>query len=149
MVQNPPENKENKPLLTNMDDPDIEPYVLFNYSIRSPQTKDSYFRRLRTFFEYAKIEGNSFRDKCNNFVELGHQYPNQAIKLIFEFLQFQKQRVDDKDITSGTLKNYQKTIKSFCEMADVLVPWKKSSEVYLEENDLQTIALQLWKRYKK
>lgn len=125
MSENPQEKKENNPILTNVDDHNIEPYVLFNYSIRSPQTKDSYFRRLRTFFEYAKIEGNSFREKCNNFVEWGHQYPNQAVKLIFEFLQFQKQRVERKDITSGTLKNYQKTIKSFCEMTDVLVPWKK------------------------
>src|SRR5690606_16894091 len=25
---------------------------------------------------------------------------------------------------SGTLKNYQKTIKSFCETTDVLIPWK-------------------------
>lgn len=29
---------------------EIEPFAIFDYSIRSPQTKDSYFRRLRTFF---------------------------------------------------------------------------------------------------
>jgi len=33
-----------------LDDDDIEPFTIFDYSIRSPQTKDSYFRRLRTFF---------------------------------------------------------------------------------------------------
>ena len=50
---------------------DIEPFTIFDYSIRSPQTKDSYFRRLRTFFEYSKIEGETFRDKCNRFAKKG------------------------------------------------------------------------------
>ena len=37
----------------------------------------------------------------------------------------QRQRVEQKEITSGTLRNYQKTIKSFCEATDVLIQWKK------------------------
>ncbi|MDN5867871.1 MAG: hypothetical protein L0H55_10800 [Candidatus Nitrosocosmicus sp.] len=49
------------------DDNSIETYFIFDYSIRSAQTKDSYFRRLRTFFQYSLIEGEDFRDKCNNF----------------------------------------------------------------------------------
>jgi hypothetical protein len=40
-------------------------------------------------------------------------------------LQRLKKRVENKEITSGTLKNYQKTIKSFCETTDILIPWKK------------------------
>ena len=37
----------------------------------------------------------------------------------------QRQRVEQKEITSGTLRNYQKTIKSFCEATDILIQWKK------------------------
>ena len=37
----------------------------------------------------------------------------------------QRQRVERKEITSGTLRNYQKTTKSFCETTDVLIQWKK------------------------
>jgi hypothetical protein len=37
----------------------------------------------------------------------------------------QRQRVERKEITSGTLRNYQKTIKSFCEAIDILIQWKK------------------------
>ncbi|CAN5772596.1 hypothetical protein BH23THE1_BH23THE1_09070 [soil metagenome] len=55
------------------DENSIEPYVIFDYSIRSAQTKDSYFRRLRTFFQYSFIEGESFRDKCNNFAIKGQK----------------------------------------------------------------------------
>jgi hypothetical protein len=106
-------------------DNDIEPFTIFDYSIRFAQTKDSYFRRLRTFFEYSKIEGKTFRDKCNIFAKKGQQNSAWAFKLILEFLQMQSQRVEQKEITSGTLRNYQKTIKSFCEATDVLIQWKK------------------------
>ncbi|CAN5772518.1 hypothetical protein BH23THE1_BH23THE1_09060 [soil metagenome] len=51
--------------------------------------------------------------------------PQWAFKLILNFIQFQKQRVVDKEIKSGTLRNHQKTIKSFCETTDILIPWKK------------------------
>ena len=30
-----------------------------------------------------------------------------------------------KEITGGTLRNSVKTIKTFCEVTDVLIPWKK------------------------
>jgi len=124
MSQNPKEKNENIKVLFNNDDYSIEPYVLFDYSIRSNQTRDSYFRRLKTFFNYSKVDGIDFREKCNNFA-IGRQYPNQALKLILDFLQFQKQRVELKEITSGTLKNYQKTLKSYCDTTDIVVPWKK------------------------
>lgn len=45
--------------------------------------------------------------------------------MILDFIQFQKQRVAKKEIKSGTLRNHQKTIKSFCETTDILIPWKK------------------------
>ena len=49
MIQTPKEKIENRHLFTNNEDFDIEPYDLFDYSIRSHQTRDSYFRRLKIF----------------------------------------------------------------------------------------------------
>ncbi len=128
--QNPLKSNEKSYFFDKNDDSDnknndIEPFIMFDYSIRSPQTKDSYFRRLRTFFEYSNIEGDTFRDKCNTFSKKGQEISNWALKLIVEFLQMQKLRVERKEITSGTLRNYQKTIKSFCEATDVLIQWEK------------------------
>ena len=40
-------------------------------------------------------------------------------------MQYQKERVDNKDITAGTLKNFVKSLKVFCEMADISITWKK------------------------
>jgi hypothetical protein len=109
----------------NEDENYIEPFVIFDYSIRSAQTKDTYFRRLRTFFQYSLIEGESFREKCNNFAIKGQRNPQWAFSLILQFIQYQKERVAKKEIKSGTLRNHQKTIKSFCEATDILIQWKK------------------------
>jgi hypothetical protein len=40
-------------------------------------------------------------------------------------LQLQKDRVENKEITAATLKNFIKSLKSFCDSADLDLPWKK------------------------
>jgi hypothetical protein len=39
---------------------------------------------------------------------------------ILKFIQFQKERVDKKEVTGATVRNYAKSIKLFCEMAQGL-----------------------------
>jgi hypothetical protein len=34
-------------------------------------------------------------------------------------------RVNRKEITAATLRKYVKSIKLFCDMADLQIPWKK------------------------
>jgi hypothetical protein len=55
-----------------------DPYILFEYTIRSPYTKESYFRRLRRFFNAISLEGPTFESRCNLFVQNGRQDPNWA-----------------------------------------------------------------------
>ena len=40
-------------------------------------------------------------------------------------MQFQKERVEKEEITGATLKNFIKSIKIFCDCADIDIPWKK------------------------
>jgi hypothetical protein len=47
------------------------------------------------------------------------------VNVIIQFLQYQKDRVNRKEITGSTLRNYVKVVKLFCEMDDLYVPWKK------------------------
>jgi hypothetical protein len=42
-----------------------------------------------------------------------------------EFVLQEKKRVEKKEITGGTLRNSVKTIKTFCEVTDIMIPWKK------------------------
>jgi hypothetical protein len=99
------------------------PYILFEYSIRSPYTKESYFRR--QFFDAISLRGTTFKSRCNLFAEKGKQDPSWAFNCILKFVLREKQRVENREITGGTLRNSVKTIKTFCEVTDILIPWKK------------------------
>jgi hypothetical protein len=59
------------------------------------------------------------------FADNGRQDPNWAFNSILKFILAEKQRVESKKITGGTLRNSVKTIKTFCEVTDVMIPWKK------------------------
>jgi integrase len=104
----------------------VDPYTLFVYGIRSPYTKESYFRRLRGFFDAINLDKDTtFRERCNTFVHKGRNHSNWAFNNIIRSLHYQKERVQSKEITAGTLHNYVKTIKMFCEVTDIVIPWKK------------------------
>jgi integrase len=99
---------------------------MFVYAIRSPYTKESYFRRLRRFFDGINFyEGETMNRRCNTFAYKGKNDSNWAFCNILKFLHFQKERVEKKEITASTLRNYVKTIKMFCEVTDIIIQWKK------------------------
>ena len=57
----------------------------------------------------------------------GREDPSWAFNYILRFIQSQKCRVDRKEITAGTSRNCVKVIKTFCEVTEVPIPWKKIS----------------------
>lgn len=57
----------------------------------------------------------------------GREDPSWAFNCILRFIQSQKCRVDRKEITAGTSRNCVKVIKTFCEVTEVPIPWKKIS----------------------
>jgi hypothetical protein len=63
--------------------------------------------------------------RCNSFGAYARNNPNLVFRNIIEFLQFQRERVERKEIVGATLKNFVKPIKLFCEMSDIAIPWKK------------------------
>ena len=44
---------------------------------------------------------------------------------LIKFINNQKQRVEKKEISEGTLCNYIKALKLFCSMNDIVINWKK------------------------
>jgi hypothetical protein len=118
-------NKDRNDTIRTAKETQFDPYIIFEYSIRSPYTKESYFRRLRRFFDAISLGGTTFESRCNFFAEKGKQDPNWAFNCVLKFVLREKQRVENREITGGTLRNSVKTIKTLCEVADVLIPWKK------------------------
>jgi len=81
---------------------------------------------LRRFFDAINFcEGETMDKRCNTFAYRGRNDSNWAFSNILKFLHFQKERVEKKEITASTLRNYVKTIKMFCEVTDVIIQWKK------------------------
>jgi len=110
----------------NESEEDNNAYSLFLYGVRSPVTRDYYLRRLRIFFNYIKLLPDQTMEKrCNSFAAYARNNPNLVFRNIIEFLQYQRERVERKEIVGATLKNFLKPLKLFCEMSDIPVPWKK------------------------
>ena len=117
-----------------------DPYSLFIYALKAPETKRKYVGHLITFFDF--VDGSTERQpnvrrrktteelmnlqqKAYSFVEKARKDNNWAFLRVLEFLQFQKDRIERKEIVAGTLKNYSKAIRLFCEMSEIEIPWRK------------------------
>jgi integrase len=53
------------------------------------------------------------------------QIPAYAFNSLLKFFQSKREQIDRKEKAIGTIRNYVKSIKLFCDMADVQVPWAK------------------------
>jgi integrase len=101
-----------------------DPYSLFIFGINSPLTKEKYVPRLNKFFEFINLKG-TIQKKCISFVKDATDNQSWAVASVIKYLQMIKERIEKKEITAATALNYVKTIKLFCEMNDVLLPWKR------------------------
>jgi hypothetical protein len=106
---------------------ELDPWMLYLYAIKSPATKEKYLMRLGQFLDFVNPEENKNRkleDKARAFAK-GRADNAWAFNNIIKFIQLQKDRFNRKEITAGTIRNYVKSIKLFCQMADVSIAWEK------------------------
>jgi integrase len=108
---------------------ELDAWSLFLYAMKAPMTKDRYKTRVAKFFDFIGLdndkEGQTVQDKARIFANRGKEDVNWAFSNILRFIHFQKERVDRKEISGATVRNYAKSIKLFCDMADISIPWKK------------------------
>jgi hypothetical protein len=104
---------------------DSNPWTLYLYSMKSPVTRDKYQKRLGKFFDFIGLEGSTIEARSRAFVEMARKDSNWTFNNILRFIQFQNSRVIQKEISGATVRNYVKSIKLFCDMADLPVAWKK------------------------
>jgi integrase len=83
---------------------------------------------LEKFFDFLGIKGTTIEDKSIAFVNRTKQESIEwTFNNVLKFMQFQLDRANRKEITGSTVRNYLKSIKLFCEMADLSITWKKIS----------------------
>ncbi len=105
---------------------ELDPWSLYLYAMKSPVTREKYQKRLEKFFDFVDIEGRTVEEKSNVFVEMARKEGNGWLfNQVLRFMQFQLERFNKKEITGSTIRNYLKSIKLFCELADFSIAWKK------------------------
>ena len=81
---------------------------------------------MKKFFNFIDLLPNQIIERrCNQFTFNGTKDSKWAFNCIIKFLQYQKERLEKREITGGTLRNFVKSIKLFWEMSDIPVTWKK------------------------
>ena len=98
---------------------------------------------MKIFFKYINLLPNgNLEEQCNLFAAKGLEDPRWAFSNIIKFLQYQKERVEKTEISAGTLRNFVKTIKLFCEMSDIPIQWNKITRGLPKQEDTQMIEHQ-------
>lgn len=107
---------------------EIDTWSLYLYAMKSPITKQKYSKRLEKFFDFLNIEGKDAEQKSIEFVNMPNKEGDSwTFNVILKFMQTLLDRFHKKQITGSTIRNYLKSIKLFCEIADIQIPWKKIS----------------------
>ena len=73
-------------------------------------------------FDYLKLSG-PLEEQASR--QNGIQWAQDRIMI---FLDSHKERVRRKELAAGTLKNYYRAAKLFCEMNDLTLNWKRVSK---------------------
>ena len=114
------ENNNNININKDSQEPDI--WSLYSFALKSPVTREKYKTRLDKFFIFIGLEGNTVEERSNSFIQ---KYKTEGSQWVFnsilKFMQYHLERVNRKEITGSTIQNYLKSIKLFCEMADIPV----------------------------
>lgn len=74
-----------------------------------------------------EIDGKDISEQADNLCKRIKQEGKDSDwfrDTLIDYISYQKSRVSGKEITAGTLRNYYKPIKLFCDMNDILVNWK-------------------------
>ena len=97
------------------------PWILFLYALKAPATKDKYSQRLTKFLDFLGYIGTK-RRKSSRLRSTSKSRPIYAFNSVLKFFQTKREQIDRKEITIGTVRNYVKSIKLFCDMADLQIP---------------------------
>jgi hypothetical protein len=90
-----------------------------------PQAREKYRGRMKIFFDFIETEGVGIEDKSINIVkEASKNGSDWAFNRIYTFISHMLSKDERKEIVGSTVQNYIKSIRLFCELADIQISWK-------------------------
>ena len=102
----------------------LSPYAKFKMALKSKEVQRQYPNLLGRFLDFCKFQGDTVEDKAIKFLEFSTSNSLAEVEdAIIGFILFQKKRIEQKEITAGTLRNYVKAIKLFCRMNRIGITW--------------------------
>ena len=102
----------------------LSPYSKFKMALKSKEVQRQYPNLLERFLDFCNFEGLDVEQKAIKFCRFAKSKSQEEVEdLVIRFVLFQKERIDKKEITAGTLRNYVKAIKLFCRMNRINIFW--------------------------
>lgn len=102
----------------------LTPYENFVFALKSKDSKRQYPNRLDRFLTFMGLQG-TIEEKCAKLYEFSKNNLELLQPNLIRFINSQKERIENKEISEGTLHNYVKAIKLFFSMNDITINWKK------------------------
>ena len=108
----------------------VSPYQIFLLYIRSPKTINEYTKKFDKFFNFLinTLEETDFKidDIETKYLHLYTKAKNNMNwfnSVLYRYIQFQKNRVNEEKLSGATFANYFKAIKKFCYANELEVKW--------------------------
>ncbi|MGD1837484.1 MAG: hypothetical protein ACPKPY_05440 [Nitrososphaeraceae archaeon] len=103
----------------------ISPYNSFVFGLKAPETKRQWPTRLDVFLTFLELDGKTIEERTNQlFRHIKKEGVEWLQNQLLEFIEGQKERVTNGEISESTIPNYIKPVKTFCYMNNILVNWK-------------------------
>jgi hypothetical protein len=100
-------------------------YFAFTTAIGSPITRQKYLQRLAYFITFLGINDGNIEEKCNILGQKAQADSKWLTNKIIKYLQVHRERMENREISAATLRNYLKPIKLLCEQLEISLPWKR------------------------
>jgi len=110
----------------------ISPYQMFLTYIRSPKTVKEYSDKFDKFLDFlintlgeTEFKTNDTETKYYIFYTKAKNNMNWLNSVLHKYIQFQKDRIRERNLSGATFANYFKAIKKFCYANELEVKWDR------------------------
>jgi hypothetical protein len=73
--------------------------------MKAPTTREKYRGRLAKFFDFIGLAEGTIEERAKAFTERGNKEPDWLLVSILRFVQVQKERVQNREISPAILRN--------------------------------------------